>query len=617
MIKSRKRVVVFCFIIVIVFVVLTGCTKKENDKYRDVISVYLWSTDLMNEYAPYIQSQLPDIEIQFVVGNNDLNFYEFMKENGNLPDIITNRRFSLKDAESLQQNLMDLSGTEEAGSIYLAYLDNYTNNDGTVNWLPICGEVDGFVANKKLFDKYGIPLPTDYNSFVAACKMFEENGIRGFASDFVYDYTCMEILQGLSISELTTMEGMDWRHQYERTPGVQTGLDDTIWPGVFERMEQFIDDVGIKNEDVNIEYDDIVNMFLNEEVAIIRETGTKVVEYASSENVDPVMLPYFGKDDEKWLLTYPSFHVALNKELENEPSRKEKALKVLNVMLSEEAQNILAQKRDILSYSKNVNLELSEYLDNLKPYIEENHIYVRMASNDFFSASKEVVQKMISKEYDAQQAYTVFDEKLKETKEDAENTVVSLDGGYSYKFQKDKGNQSSSAMVNTLLEYFNCDALIAPAYSFTGSLMKADYTEKMIGYMIMPNILEVWKRDMTGKELKECIRVSIEGSGNAFTPFNMSSLPTIGGIHMDVEENSGKFILKNVTKNGRKIEDNEIYSVVYLNTTQFQKQLAEQLYPEESLEAFQKDDKMLRIIWTEYLKNGGKIEKPSDYITLK
>lgn len=41
---------------------------------------------------------------------------------------------------------MDLSTTEEAGAIYESYLENFTNADDTVNWLPMCGEVDGLVA---------------------------------------------------------------------------------------------------------------------------------------------------------------------------------------------------------------------------------------------------------------------------------------------------------------------------------------------------------------------------------------------------------------------------------------------------------------------------------------
>ena len=64
-----------------------------------------------------------------------------------------------------------------------------------------------FRSNRSLFEQYGIPLPTDSESFAAACQAFETVGIRGFTADYAYDYTCMETLQGLSAAELTTTAG--------------------------------------------------------------------------------------------------------------------------------------------------------------------------------------------------------------------------------------------------------------------------------------------------------------------------------------------------------------------------------------------------------------------------
>lgn len=54
--------------------------EERKNEEKDTITVYLWSTKLYEKYAPYIQKQLPDINIEFVVGNNDLDFYRFLKE---------------------------------------------------------------------------------------------------------------------------------------------------------------------------------------------------------------------------------------------------------------------------------------------------------------------------------------------------------------------------------------------------------------------------------------------------------------------------------------------------------------------------------------------------------
>ena len=206
--KKWNRVLSVLLVMVTAISLLSGCSGKSAEKEdAETITVYLWSTSLYEKYAPYIQEQLPDIIVEFVVGNNDLDFYKFLDENGGLPDIITCCRFSLHDASPLKGSLMDLSTTNAAGAVYDTYLSNFMNEDGSINWLPVCADAHGFVVNRDLFEKYDIPLPTDYESFVSACQSFEEVGIRGFTADYYYDYTCMETLQGLSASELSSNAG--------------------------------------------------------------------------------------------------------------------------------------------------------------------------------------------------------------------------------------------------------------------------------------------------------------------------------------------------------------------------------------------------------------------------
>ena len=68
---------------------LTGCSSESSEDDKETVTVYMWSQVLYNSYAPYIQQQLPDVDVQFIIGNNDLDYYKFLKENGELPDIIT------------------------------------------------------------------------------------------------------------------------------------------------------------------------------------------------------------------------------------------------------------------------------------------------------------------------------------------------------------------------------------------------------------------------------------------------------------------------------------------------------------------------------------------------
>ena len=599
---------------------LTGCGAKNAEQVQEqedaqTIQVYLWSTSLYETYAPYVQSQLPDVNIEFIVGNNHLDFYKFLQENGGLPDIITCCRFSLHDAAPLKDSLMNLAMTNEAGAVYNAYLNSFKNEDGSVNWLPVCADAHGFVVNRSLFAQYDIPLPTDYASFVSACQAFEALGIRGFTADYTYDYSCMETLQGLSAAELTTTEGRKWRTAYsDPASTTRVGLDDTVWPGAFERMAQFIQDTHLTADDLVLNYDDVTGMFRNGEVAMYFGSSAGVKMFRD-EGIDTIFLPFFSQNGEKWIMTTPYFQVALNRDLEQDAARREKAMKVLNVMLSEEAQNrIISDGQDLLSYSQNVPLRLTEYLKDARDVVEENHMYIRIASNDFFAISKDVVSKMIAGEYTAKQAYRAFNTQLLAEDTPADDEIVLTSGkGYSNVFHADGGSASFSVMANTLRGVYGTDVLLATANSFTGSVLQADYNKKMAASMIMPNGLMSRQRTMTGAELKETVRAFVEGCEGGFVPFNRGSLPVVSGIAVEVKEASGSYTLTGITRNGQPLRDDDTVTVTCLATA---KQMAPLLADKSA--GFTGGDQQVKSTWTEYISGGGAaLAEPENYMTLR
>ena len=613
--KRWNRALAVLLMMVMSISLLSACGgKSEKKEDAETITVYLWSTNLYEKYAPYIQEQLPDINVEFVVGNNDLDFYRFLKENGGLPDIITCCRFSLHDASPLKDSLMDLSTTNEAGAVYDTYLSNFMNEDGSVNWLPVCADAHGFVVNKDLFEKYDIPLPTDYESFVSACEAFDKVGIRGFTADYHYDYTCMETLQGLSASELSSVDGRKWRTTYSDPESTKReGLDDTVWPEAFERMEQFIQDTGLSQDDLNLSYDDIVEMYQSGKLSMYfgSSSGVKMFQ---DQGINTTFLPFFQENGEKWIMTTPYFQVALNRDLTQDETRRKKAMKVLNTMLSEDAQNrIIYDGQDLLSYSQDVDLKLTEYLKDVKPVIEENHMYIRIASNDFFSVSKDVVSKMISGEYNAGQAYQSFNAQLLEEESASGDIVLDSQKSYSNRFHSNGGNAAYSVMANTLRGIYGTDVLIATGNSFTGNVLKAGYTGKMAGEMIMPNDLSAYSSKMSGAELKETVKNFVEGYEGGFIPFNRGSLPVLSGISVEVKENDSGYTLSKVTKDGKKVQDNDTFTVTCLAIPKHM-----EAYPTDENPVFDGGDTTVKYAWTGYVSDGNAVlAEPEDYMTLR
>ena len=613
--KKWNRVLSGLLVMVMAILFLSGCGEKRAEKEdAETITVYLWSTNLYEKYAPYIQKQLPDINVEFVVGNNDLDFYKFLDENGGLPDIITCCRFSLHDASPLKDSLMDLSTSNVAGAVYDTYLNNFRNEDGSVNWLPVCADAHGFVVNKDLFEKYDIPLPTDYESFVSACQAFDKVGIRGFTADYYYDYTCMETLQGLSASELSSADGRRWRTTYsDPDHTVKESLDNTVWPAAFERMERFIRDTGLNRDDLDLNYDNVVELFKSGKLAMYfgSSSGVKMFQ---DQGIHTTFLPFFQENGEKWLMTTPYFQVALNRDLAQNETRRQKAMKVLNTMLSEDAQKqILYDGQDLLSYSQDVNIQLTEYMKAVKPVIEENHMYIRIASNDFFAVSKDVVSKMIAGEYQAGQAYQSFNTQLLNEQTTFEDILLDSQKSYSNRFHTGGGNAAYSVMANTLRGVYGTDVLIATGNSFTGNVLKAGYTKKMAGSMIMSNGLLAYSSKMSGAELKEAVRNFVEGYEGGFIPFNRGSLPVFSGISVEIRETDDGYTLSKVTRNGKKVQDNDTFTVTCLGISKHM-----EAYPADDAMVFDRGETSVKDTWIAYVSDGNAIlAEPEDYMTLR
>ena len=616
--KPWKRMGITLLLFALSAFLMTGCGKPDTAKQQakedaNTIRVYLWTKNLLDEYAPYVQSQLPDTNIEFIVGNNNLDYYTFLNENGGLPDIITCCRFSLADAQPLKDSLMDLSQTNVGGAVYNAYLASFTNQDGSVNWLPMAADAHGFVVNRGLFEKYGIPLPTDYASFVSACQAFEAQGIRGFTADYSHDYECMETLQGLSASLLASSEGRKWRTEYSDPVNAEhVGLDEVVWPQAFETLAQFIEDTGLRASDTKLIYDDIAEMFTSEQLAMYFGSSQGVQMYRD-QGMDTIFLPFFNQNGEQWMMTTPYFNVALNKALEQDETRREKATQVLNVMLSAEAQNIVCNQQDTLSYSQEVPLRLTEALQDVRPVVEENHMYIRIASNDFFAISQDVVQKMIRGEYDASSAYRAFDAQLRAPKSTTGDIVLTSEKAYSNFFHTDGGNASFSAMAHSLRDCYGSDVLIATANSFTGTVLQAEYTEEDVADMVMPNGLCAYQREMTGAELKALVQAFVEGYEGGMTPFNRGSLPVVSGIAIKVTESDGRYTLSELTKGGMSISDTDTFRVSCLALPQHMEAL-----PSDLAAGFEDEETTVRQDWTAFVKQGGDVlAEPEQYITLK
>ena len=150
-------------------------------------------------------------------------------------------------------------------------------------------------------------------------------------------------------------------------------------------------------------------------------------------------------------------------------------------------------------------------------------------------------------------------------------------------------------MANTLRGIYGSDVLIATGNSFTGNVLKAGYTEKMAGDMIMPNGLAAYSSKMSGAELKEIIKNFVEGYEGGFIPFNRGSLPVVSGISVEINETEDGYTLSKVTKDGKAVRDEDTFTVTCLATPQHM-----ETYPVDENMIFDGGATSVKDTWTAY-----------------
>ena len=220
---------------------------------------------------------------------------------------------------------------------------------------------------------------------------------------------------------------------------------------------------------------------------------------------------------------------------------------------------------------------------------------------------------MISGEYDAGQAYESFNSQLLEEDSSSEDIVLDSQKSYSNRFHSSGGNAAYSVMANTLRGIYGSDVLIATGNSFTGNVLKAGYTEKMAGDMIMPNELSAYSSKMSGAELKEAVKNFVEGYEGGFTPFNRGSLPVLSGISVEVKETDDDYTLSKVTKDGKQIQDNDTFTVTCLAIPKHM-----EAYPADDNIVFDGGNTSVDDTWIGYISDGDAVlAEPEDYMTLR
>ena len=620
-----KRFVALLLVVVMAAALFAGCTGQKKDD-RISISLYAWDRSMFKELTPWLEEKFPEINFTFIQSFNTMEYYKDLMARGEaMPDIITCRRFSLNDAAPLSEYLMDLSKSEVAGTFYSSYLEVNRESSGAIRWLPMCAEVDSIMANKDLFDQYNIPLPTNYSEFVAAIDAFEAVGIKGFQTDWIYDYSCLETMQGCAIPELMSLEGTRWRMEYEsETEDNQVGLDDTVWPKVFEKYEQFLKDVRFQPGDEELTFSVTMEPYFQGKTAMVRNTAALADNITVEGGINSVILPYFGQTSEdNWLLTYPMCQVAVSKQVEEDEAKREAVMEVLMAMFSEEGQKHVAAGTSVLSYNKEVNISPTDSLRYVQDCINSNHLYMRLASTEVFGISQDVGHKMMTGKYDAKAAYDAFDQQITHYADpDAVEVMFTQKTAYSNEFTE-HGSAAASSLMNTIRSSMEADLAIGYSPTVSTSIYAGDYTLQQAKWVLTARN-SIYQGEYTGEEVWRFMDWLVNVKEDGSNPIQHRNLmPVTSGMEYTVTEyERGKFRLEEVTVNGQPLDKNCTYTLLLVGADNF---LEHETFcncpmPEDlkaKREAYLVSDFSSQECMREALEKTGQFLAPSEYVTIR
>lgn len=267
--------------------------------------------------------------------------------------------------------LADLSGLECAKNLR-EVIKTANTVDGKLVAIPHEVVAYGLFINQDLFDKFELKLPETPQDLLECCKILKENGYetpiganRWWLETFVFAVSYAKLYNGGSTQE-----------EIEALNSGRAKYSDYLRPG-FTFLKELIDK-GYIDAETAYTYEAIDG----EGPDFLAQKTPIVMAYWGAANTDTL----YGKADfNMQVIGFPSSLGAMpvvsmtGYSVCEQAQHREDAMDVLDVMLSDEALQIFAEKKQVISASKNVKTYCVDALKPLNDRINEG-VYV-LASN--------------------------------------------------------------------------------------------------------------------------------------------------------------------------------------------------------------------------------------------
>lgn len=263
--------------------------------------------------------------------------------------------------------LSDLSGLDNAKNLR-EVIRTANTVEGKLVAIPQEVVAYGLFINKDLFDKYRLKLPNTPEEFIECCRVFKENGIETPIGANRWWLECFVLAQGFA----DMYNGDTTDQEIAALNSNEARLSDYMRPS-FEFLKELIDqgyidaEKALVSEAIEGERDDFLAQKTPIVMAYWGAANTETAYGATDFNMQVIGFP--SSLGQMPVLSMSGYGVGA--EAENHDD----AMEVLDEMISDEALQLFAETNQVISPSKNVEVECRDALKPLNDRINED-IYV-------------------------------------------------------------------------------------------------------------------------------------------------------------------------------------------------------------------------------------------------
>jgi raffinose/stachyose/melibiose transport system substrate-binding protein len=183
--KMRKLLLLFIVAICMLLIGMPAFTqaKQVTFTYQNFIGR---ETDQVGVSIDTYMKAHPNVKIEYQLMDHDTWQQKvlIMVQSNTLPDMFWDNGAHFVNYLTTTKSLLDLTPYYDAAfkaSFVKNALDEVTTSDGRIAAFPSESQVQGWVWNKAVFDKYGLKIPTTYDELKAVVPVFKKNGISTIA----------------------------------------------------------------------------------------------------------------------------------------------------------------------------------------------------------------------------------------------------------------------------------------------------------------------------------------------------------------------------------------------------------------------------------------------------